>query len=110
MTDTPPIALSRLRTIGWREWDPIGLLAAGEAWDHKPFADEYDAYLLKVAGDLRRGGGLREAVAYLLSVERDHMAIGDRPGQDVRAETTARAIQDYLADVDRPHSAPADGR
>ena len=44
-----PMALSRLRDVGWKEWDPIGLLAAGEAWDQKPFADEYDDYLRKVA-------------------------------------------------------------
>ncbi|MCJ2032093.1 hypothetical protein MKK50_22250 [Methylobacterium sp. J-043] len=80
MTNRPPIKLSRLRDIGWREWDPIGLLAAGETWDHKLFADEYDAYLMKVAGDLRRGGELQEAASYLVSIERDYMAIGVRPG------------------------------
>ena len=55
-------ALSRLRDIGWKEWDPIGLLAAGEAWDQKPFADEYDDYLRKVAADFRDGGSLAQAV------------------------------------------------
>lgn len=33
------------------QWDPIGLLPKGEIWDHKNFADEYDSYLLEVAGN-----------------------------------------------------------
>jgi hypothetical protein len=107
MNTKPPIKLSRLRDIGWREWDPIGLLAAGEAWDQKPFADEYDAYLLRVAGDLRRGGALQEAVACLLSIERGHIGLGFRPGQEVRAEATAHAIQRYMTELDGQHSTSA---
>ena len=100
MTTRPPIKLSRVRDIGWSEWDPIGLLAAGDTWDHKPFADEYDAYLLKVAGDFRRGEELQEAVDYLISIERDHIGIGVRPGQEARAEATARALRGYMDDLD----------
>ena len=62
MSADPPFKLSSLRDIGWNEWDPIGLLAAGEVWNQKPFADEYDTYLLEVAGDLRRGGSVESAV------------------------------------------------
>lgn len=90
---TQPKQLPRLRDIGWREWDPIGLLAAGEAWDQEPFADEYDEYLCKVADDLRGGGSIAQAVEYLLRIEREHMALGIRIGQEARAEATARAIQ-----------------
>ncbi|MEA1831298.1 hypothetical protein U8607_04300 [Methylobacterium durans] len=87
------ITLSRLRDIGWKEWDPIGLLTAGEAWDQKPFADEYDDYLRKVVAGFRNGRPLAEAVEYLLRIEREHMALGIRLGQEARAEATARAIQ-----------------
>lgn len=62
----PPIKLSVLRDIGWKEWDPIGLLAAGEIWDHQPFADEYDRYLLAVAGGFRRGMSLEDATQFCL--------------------------------------------
>ncbi len=49
MSSFRPIELSVLRDIGWNEWDPIGLLAPGQTWDHEPFADEFDGYLLKAA-------------------------------------------------------------
>ena len=75
MSADPPIKLSILRDIGWKDWDPISLLTAGEVWDRKPFADEYDAYLLKVAGDLCRGGSFENAVEYLLDIERAHMGL-----------------------------------
>lgn len=93
MSTDLPITLSCLRDIGWKEWDPIGLLKAGEAWDQKPYADEYDEYLCKVAADLGNGGPLAEAIKYLLCIEREHMALGVRLGQEARAEATARAIQ-----------------
>ena len=98
--DRPPIKLSVLRDIGWKEWDPIGLLAIGEAWDHQPFADEYDRYLLAVAGDLRRGGSLANAVQFLLRAVRETMGISAHPDQEVRASTTARLIQRYMTELD----------
>ncbi|SFJ18295.1 hypothetical protein SAMN05216304_105176 [Bosea sp. OK403] len=89
--------LPGLREIGWRNWDPIGLLAAGEQWHEKSFADEYDDYLRKVAADFRAGGSLAQAVEYLLRIEREHMVLGVRSGQEKRAEATAQAIQLYVA-------------
>lgn len=91
-----PITLSRLRDIGWKEWDPIGLLTAGESGEQKPFADEYDDYLHKVVADFRSGRPLAEAVEYLLCIEREHMALGTRLGQKARAEATARSIQRFV--------------
>jgi hypothetical protein len=93
MTPDLPTPLTQLRHIGWREWDPIGLLAVGEAWEQEPFADEYDAYLLQVAADFRDGKSLAHAIEYLLHIEREHMAVGLRVGQKERAEATARAIR-----------------
>jgi hypothetical protein len=37
------VRLSRLRDIGWTEWDPIGLCPP-EGWEGIPAADEYDGY------------------------------------------------------------------
>lgn len=71
----------------------IGLLPYGAAWEEQPFADEYDDYLRKVEGDLRNGLGVAEVVAYLVRIEREHMGLGVRPGQDARAEATVRAVQ-----------------
>jgi hypothetical protein len=96
-----PIKLSVLRDIGWEKWDPIGLLASGQKWDHEPFADEYDGYLLKAAGDLRRKVPLEEVVGYLLRIEREGMGLGVRSGQTERAEATARSIQSYILELDQ---------
>lgn len=96
----PPIKLSVLRDIGWKEWDPIGLLPVGEKWDHQPFADEYDRYLLAVAGHFRRRGSFKEAVEFILKVERKAMGLSIRPGRDARASTTARLIQLYMTELD----------
>jgi hypothetical protein len=71
--------------------------SAGEPWDGKPYADEYDNYLLKVASDLHRGGSIQGAVEYLLVIEREHMGLAIRPGQEDKAKATARAIQRDVA-------------
>lgn len=97
MSTDLPITLTHLREIGWREWDPIGLLSIGETWAQKPFADEYDEYLRKVVAHFLDGRPLTEAVEYLLSIERNHMALGIRAGQEARAEAAARAIQRSIA-------------
>ncbi len=80
----PKIRLSRLRDIGWTLWDPIGLLEKGEAWDHKPNADEYDGYLLKAAGQLRRDAPAKEVVDFLIWAEAENMGLGNNPSQRKR--------------------------
>jgi hypothetical protein len=71
-----PLKLSRLRDIGWAEWDPIGLLPNGATWNHQSFADEYDTYLLRVASELRHGWSVAQAVDYLMQIEAEHMGLG----------------------------------
>ena len=92
----PRIKLSRLRDIGWTHWDPIGLLVEGKHWDHedaKPFADEYDSYLIAAAGMIRRGAPDQEVVAFLLQIETDHMALTEQPDSLDRAKATVVAIK-----------------
>ncbi len=88
------IRLSKLRDIGWDKWDPIGLLNPGDTWDHKPFADEYDRYLIEAAGRLRRGSPEEEVIAYLADIERNYMGLGDRADTAERANNVVRAIQE----------------
>jgi hypothetical protein len=97
MTFRNPVKLSHLRDIGWKEWDPIGLLHEGQAWDHKPFADEYDGYLLHVVGLLRDGKPKDEAVAYLNRVGSEHMGLG--PLTEAKNHASAKTVEliaDYL--------------
>jgi hypothetical protein len=97
--DPPPLKLSRLRDIGWANWDPIGLLAKGEPWDHQPFADEYNRYLLRVASGLRRSWSATEAVEYLVEIESEHMGLGVRPSTRARAQATVREIHEYIKSI-----------
>jgi hypothetical protein len=92
----PKVQLSRLRDIGFRDWDPIGVLADGEPWKDHPAASEYDRYLLEVVGRLVRGAGEAEAAAYLVSIESDHMGLGTTARAADRAAATVRSIGDYL--------------
>jgi hypothetical protein len=102
----PPLSLSRLRDIGWSLWDPIGLLAPGEAWDGKPFADEYDAYLTATAPMLRDGRSEGECVDYLTWVAVVHMALGlDRDGAVIPGrEAAARASAFVVVEAIRAHA------
>ena len=96
MPEHPPLKLSRLRDIGWAEWDPIGLLAKGEPWDHQPFADEYDTYLLLVASEMRRDWSVAQAVDYLVQIEAHHMGLGVGATARARAESVVSAIRAYI--------------
>lgn len=101
MVEQPKIKLSRLREIGWSEWDPIGLSQMGsDDWkDGGPCADEYDSYLLQVAGRLRRDEARENIVAYLEEIEMVHMGGGRVATTRTRAEATVAAIAHYLADL-----------
>ena len=97
MSSYPPLKLSRLRDIGFKEWDPIGILGPEEIWDYHPAADEYDRYLFHAASRLRRGWSVSDAADYLTWVKSEHMGMGgDDPPDRSRAEATARAIKAYL--------------
>lgn len=93
MTKHPKIRLSRLRDIGWRCWDPIGLAAMDGGWENSAAADEYDGYLLKVAGMVRRNEGDDAAAQYLVWAESEHMGMGVGASTQVRAEATIAAIR-----------------
>jgi hypothetical protein len=90
MAKHPKIRLSRLRDIGWRHWDPIGL---DGGWETSAAADEYDGYLLKVAGMVRRNEGDEAAAQYLVWGESEHMGMGVRADTHSRAQATIAAIR-----------------
>ena len=97
MTEKPAVKLSRLRDIGWAEWDPIGLLAEGDTWENKPFADEYDRYLLQVVALLRTGRREEECVDYLDWVGSEHMGLSSWVERGHKAsKKTVGLIADYL--------------
>lgn len=89
LTPLPKIKLSRLRDIGWSKWDPLGLLGDDQKWYDeacRPFADEYDSYLLQAAGQLRRGVPEDTVAHYLVDIEVDHMCLGTAPRALARAK------------------------
>jgi hypothetical protein len=89
----PKIQLSRLREIGWKLWDPIGLAHHGSSPD-EGCADEYDRYLLHVVSMLSRGGSKDEATVYLTGIASEHMGLSVVDAD--AAAATAHAIADYL--------------
>jgi hypothetical protein len=96
MATRPLVKLSVLRDIGWSEWDPIGLQTLEGGWQGSNAANEYDQYLLHVAGSLQRGepdGGL---VDYLVDIEIDHMGSSPSPTARSRAAATVSAIREYV--------------
>ena len=93
MSKHPKIRLSRLRDIGWRLWDPIGLGGLDGAWANSGAADEYDSYLLKAAGIVRRSESDETAADYLAWAESENMGMGTRADTRSRAEATVSAIR-----------------
>ena len=96
MVSDPAVKLSRLRDIGWAEWDPIGILSEGQSWEDHPAADEYDSYLLHAASRLRRDWAVAEAAGYFVRIASERMGLADSARARARAEATAVAIQKYL--------------
>ena len=92
----PKIQLSRLREIGWKLWDPIGLGHNGSAPD-EGCADEYDRYLLHVVSMISRGGSKEEATVYLAGIASEHMGLSVVDAD--AAAATANAIAEYLASL-----------
>ena len=71
----PKIGVSELREIGWALWDPIGLREV-DGGAPEGAEDEYDTYLMRVAGMLINGRGISAAAGYLAAIESDHMGLG----------------------------------
>lgn len=95
MRPQPRVKLSRLRDIGWRLWDPIGLLNPSETWDedgNQSFADEYDRYLSSAAAQLRDGVPCKQVVDYLVEIETQHIGLAERLDTRTRAEAVVAAI------------------
>lgn len=95
LSPQPKLKLSRLRDIGWKLWDPIGLLPQDGKWDdeaNSSFADEYDSYLVSAASQLRKGASHQQVAEYPCEIEADHMGLGENPGARRRAMAVVEAI------------------
>ena len=87
------LRLSRLRDIGWKHWDPIGLLADGDTWEGKPFADEYDRYLIHAAGQLQRSVPEDDVIDDLVRIEEKYIGLRTSDTVRERARAVILAIQ-----------------
>jgi hypothetical protein len=95
-----PFQLSRLRDIGFRYWDPIGILSPSESWVNHPAADEYDEYLMEAASLIRRGTPVSDAARRLIDIQSDHMGLPVGPDEKRRAEEAAAAVKAYVDELD----------
>lgn len=96
MPSRPPVKLSVLRDIGWKEWDPIGLTSIEGSWEGSGAADEYDGYLLHVAARLQNGEPDQVVVDFLVGVELDHMGLSRTASTKTRAAKTVAALRAYV--------------
>jgi hypothetical protein len=96
MSSRPLAKLSVLRDIGWDRWDPIRLNGSEGGWRRSHAADEYDRYLLRVAGGVQGGEPDDFLVDYLVRIETEHMALTPTPTARARAEATVAAIREHL--------------
>ena len=92
MAKHPKVRLSRLREIGWSVWDPIGLLDEGVSWESQTYADEYDSYLVRAAGMIRRLEPKEDVIDYLVSIVIDYMGMPSHPDVRIRAEKVVQLI------------------
>jgi hypothetical protein len=83
---------TKLRKIGFRVWDPIGLLFFQPDWEDSGFENEYDNYLLRVAAMLCRNESAKAAEQYLVGIEVDEMGLGMSPTTKLRAKNTIQAL------------------
>lgn len=92
MTDYSKLELDRLREIGWKEWDPIGLA------DSSCPRDEYDSYLLQAVSRLRQGQTVDQVADYLENIASEHMGLGaSTAASRAASERTVTLIDSYLA-------------
>ena len=94
MSEIPTLHLSRLREIGWSQWDPIGLRPPDEG-----FVDEYDRYLLQAAAKLWRSESDEIVLEYLIHIEVEAMGVGKSPTARTRASATVSALNDYIEEL-----------
>jgi hypothetical protein len=94
------LELSRLRQIGWDEWDPIGIRSIDDHSWRGPAADEYDQYLLHAARLLLGGAGKERAIEYLDMIASEHMGLGKKTEAGrIAAVRTVDAIAAYLGSL-----------
>lgn len=96
MSSHPPVKLSILRDIGWRDWDPIGLSTLEGGWEGSSAADEYDRYLIHLAMRLQKGEPDEPMVDYLVRIETEHMGLSSSPSARPRAVATVAAVREYV--------------
>ena len=96
MSWSASLKLSVLRDIGWEHWDPIRLNGSEGRWRRNNAADEYDRYLVRVAGRLQSGDPDDVLVDYLVGIETRHMGLADNPAARSRARATVAAIRDQV--------------
>jgi hypothetical protein len=94
----PPVAMSRLRDIGWTRWDPIGI-----GPPQPEFADEYNRYIWEAFCLLRRGAPPADVAERLMWIEVEQIGLCHAPDADRRAAATVEALYAYVVELDGGH-------
>ncbi len=93
-----------LRDIGWRFWDPIGLLAPNEDWKEVGWQDEYDSYLIEALVMLHCNASIDDVANYLVDAEYHTMCLSSPDVTDSRERATkvANAILELDPRLHKP--------
>jgi hypothetical protein len=77
--------LEKLKTLLWKEWDPIGCGVP---------EDEYDSFALPIWSMIKRSATVEQVEAYLVWAETEHIGVS----ASGRAPAVARKIIELMAD------------
>lgn len=91
MAERSSTEIQRLRKIGWREWDPLGLFGSGCP------EDEYDEYLLRAASLIGNGASVEDVAGYLDRVVAVDMLVAQSRSDSL---SVARSIRHCLEKSD----------
>jgi hypothetical protein len=94
-----PVKLSVLRDIGWNQWDPVGLNGSEGGWQRSDAADEYDRYMLRVAGGLQSGESGEALIDYLVTIETEYMGLTKTTDARARAQATVAAVREHVENI-----------
>ena len=82
-----------LRQLLMEEWDPIHVRGVPET------ADEYDAYLPRIVGQLREGATDQDIAAYLTDVEEVQMGLAPSAAARERNQALAGRLRSWYAEA-----------
>jgi hypothetical protein len=91
---SPSQQLLDLRELGWKHWDPIGLIK-----DRMHCDDEYDRYMKQAYQMSLQGASVEIMAEYLEHIETEYIGLQVQDDTKTRAFQTATALKNYASAI-----------